>query len=154
MPLTKTQRLRTLTRIVGQESLHSQHDVQQRLADQGIRVTQATLSRDLTELGVLKGPSGYCLPNHAPSAPPSTLDSVARHALAGAEQAGHLVVLHTPPGQASALAVHLDRTAMQGVVGTIAGDDCVFVATRSPAVARALVSRLTGVTGRTRSTTR
>ncbi|MEY4833102.1 MAG: Arginine repressor, partial [Planctomycetota bacterium] len=71
------------------------------------------------------------------------LDALARRLLAGVEQAGNLVVLHTPPGQASALALQLDRSSMRGVVGTIAGDDCVFVATRTASNAKELVRRLT-----------
>jgi len=109
----------------------------------GLRTTQATLSRDLAELGVLKGAGGYRLQDGTPEPSGDALDALARRLLAGIERAGNLVVLHTPPGQASALAVQLDRTSMRGVVGTIAGDDCVFVATRTPTNAKELVRRLT-----------
>ncbi|MBM4111242.1 MAG: arginine repressor [Phycisphaerae bacterium] len=143
MPTTKVQRHRAIARLIASAELHSQHELQRELAAQGIRTTQATLSRDLAELGVLKGSGGYCMQDATPEPSGDALDALARRLLAGAEQAGNLVVLHTPPGQASALAVQLDRSSMRGVVGTIAGDDCVFVATRTPSNAKELVRRLT-----------
>ncbi len=143
MAATKVQRHRAIARLIAGAELHSQHELQRELAAQGIRTTQATLSRDLAELGVLKGAGGYRLQDGAPEPSGDALDALARRLLAGVEQAGNLVVLHTPPGQASALAVQLDRSSMRGVVGTIAGDDCVFVATRTPSNAKELVRRLT-----------
>lgn len=142
MPPTKAQRHRAITRLIAGSALHSQADLQRELAAQGIRTTQATLSRDLAELGVLKGATGYRLGQGDSEAPAETAAGLVRALLAGAEQAGNLVVLHTAPGQASALAVHLDRAALRGVVGTIAGDDCIFVATRTPTSAKDLLRRL------------
>jgi len=142
MVATKVQRHRAIARLIAGAELHSQHELQRELAAQGIRTTQATLSRDLAEMGVLKGAGGYQLQDGTPEPSGDALDALARRLLAGVEQAGNLVVLHTPPGQASALALQLDRSSMRGIVGTIAGDDCVFVATRTPSNAKELVRRL------------
>ena len=132
MAATKVQRHRAIARLIAGAELHSQHELQRELAAQGIRTTQATLSRDLAELGVLKGAGGYRLQDGTPEPSGDALDALARRLLAGVEQAGNLVVLHTPPGQASALAVQLDRSSMRGVVGTIAGDDTILVIAREP----------------------
>jgi transcriptional regulator of arginine metabolism len=123
MAATKVQRHRAIARLIAGAELHSQHELQRELAAQGIRTTQATLSRDLAELGVLKGAAGYRLQDAAPEPAGDALDALARRLLAGVEQ--------------------LDRSSMRGVVGTIAGDDCVFVATRTPTTAKDLVRRLT-----------
>ena len=168
-PATKAARHAKISAILAQadEPVRSQEDLADRLAGVGIRVTQATLSRDLDELGAvrLRGPGGflvYALPPEHGEAPPSEFDDeaytraaatiaglsgfaagtanaataglarVAGDLLLSAEASGNLVVLRTPPGAAQLMASMIDRTAMQAVLGTVAGDDTVLVVARAP----------------------
>src|SRR5262249_9668195 len=111
----------------------------------GIEVNQATLSRDLRAMKLLKGPEGYELP---PDASPAANDAAlalwsAVHGwLTSATPAQNLVVLRTPPGGANALAVALDRAGWREVLGTLAGDDTVIIVTRKGADARKIVRAL------------
>jgi len=100
---------------------------------EGIDVTQATLSRDLTELGVVKGPGGYMLPGAVPAAaaPARRTDALAsalRQHLVSVARGGTTVVVRTPSGHANSLAVEIDRAGLPGALGTIAGDDTIFIA--------------------------
>jgi transcriptional regulator of arginine metabolism len=106
-------------------------------------VTQATVSRDLREIGVVKGPGGYLLPGKVVGAEGGDeLSRAAREYLLEAEPAGTIAVLRTGAGQASALALRIDRAGMEDIVGTVAGDDTVFVATRSAHDARRIAELL------------
>ena len=112
-------------------------------------MTQATLSRDLAEIGVLKGPDGYQLPGAATvPANEETLARVLRRELLSATAGGTLVVLKTLPGHGNALAIELDRAstagAIKGVLGSIAGDDTIFLAASSELAARRLAKELRG----------
>ncbi len=146
----KVRRHLVVRRLVQRGGVANQDELQRLLHDHGIEVTQATLSRDLRELGVLKGPGGYVLPE---SGIPSGIEAgaatlVLRTYLRDAVAAGTLVVAKTGPGQAPALALEFDRGAWPEIIGTIAGDDTVFIATETNATARALASKLTGGTRR------
>jgi transcriptional regulator of arginine metabolism len=144
----RSRRLATLRNLLQQQPLHSQEAIAAALRRQGIEATQATLSRDLRELGVLKGPEGYTLPGaeggrngHAGKEVQWAVQSY----LLSATPAGSLAVLRTGPGQASALALELDRAGLPESVGTIAGDDTVFIATPNAAAATRLIRRLEGL---------
>jgi len=129
----------------------SQASLASYLREHGIKTTQATVSRDLTAMGVLKGPEGYILPNDAPIAPgaaPEASVSVIRSHVLTAAQADSIVVLHTAPGHADVVAVELDRWPPRGVVGVIAGDDTIFLATTSKAAAQKVASTLLGMLSR------
>ena len=111
----------------------SQERLVEILRHEGIEATQATLSRDLKELGVVKGPAGYMLPGQpAPAVHNGDLERALRAMLVGGQGGGSLAVLHTGPGGASALAPAIDRVGLKPVLGTVAGDDTIFVAARSP----------------------
>ena len=129
-----------------------QADVLGRLRSSGVRVTQSTLSRDLRELGLVKGPAGYSeagdASEGAPAARRNEMERIMRGYLTGVAQAGNLVVLKTTAGMAHALGVALDRAALDEVVGTVAGDDTLFAAAPDPSRARALELRLRGLIGR------
>ena len=112
----------------------SQQALVEALARRGVEVTQATLSRDLKELGAVKGAAGYVVP--AASASP-LVEALGRW-LTAAIPSQNLVVLRTPPGGASPLAVVLDAAARTDIVGTIAGDDTILVVTASDRAAKAL----------------
>lgn len=123
--------------------VRSQEQLGALLAAANCIASQGTISRDLRDLGVLKGADGYSLPGPGESraTPPKELQRAVRERLLSADRAGSIVVLRTAPGHASALAVEVDRARPEGVVGTVAGDDTVFVAAASPAKA-ARIARL------------
>ncbi len=150
---TKAHRQGIIRSLVRNAPPRSQKEMQRRLRAAGVSVTQATLSRDLRDIGLLKGPSGYCEADalDAGGVSERTLDQMERMMrsyLTGVATAGNLVVLKTSPGLAHALGVAIDRAALVDVVGTVAGDDTLFAATPSPSRARALERRLHGLIGR------
>lgn len=150
---TRLQRLQLITRLIASGTVMNQRELARQLAARGIEATQATLSRDLAEIGVLKSAAGYRLPAADGSTPTpsetdathSGLSSAVRRLLVSVQHAGTLAVIHTPPGQASALAIEMDRVDLAGKIGTIAGDDCILVACSSSASAKALTHRLQSV---------
>jgi len=118
------------------------------LKGDGLDATQATLSRDLRELNVVKGPAGYMLPGEMPApAHSGDLERALRAMLIGGQVSGTLAVLHTGPGQASALALEIDRASLKPALGTVAGDDTIFVAARSPREAGKLLGQLKALAG-------
>lgn len=150
VPMTKTARQERIAAILSTEPVRSQEELAELLArSSGLHVTQATLSRDLDELGVVKlrGTDGalvYALPGadarpgaSLPGGPGPTTDSrLARYLgelLTSAEASANLVVLRTPAGAAQFLASVIDHTNWPAVLGTVAGDDTVLVITRDPA---------------------
>lgn len=138
---TRRQRHDAIRRLVASRSVRSQAELAELLATEDLGANQATLSRDLRELGIVKGRDGYALPG------PEALDDLTRACrewLVAAEAVAHQVVLHTPPGGAQPLAVALDASAQRGVVGTLAGDDTVLVICRAPRAAAALSRSLLG----------
>jgi transcriptional regulator of arginine metabolism len=143
-PLTKAARHARITELVRTRPVHSQTELARLLADAGVVVTQATLSRDLEELGAVKlrgadgAPASYVVPDdgaaplRAAGAPPDQLVRRLEELLTGAEASGNLVVLRTPPGAAQFLASALDRSGLPQLIGTIAGDDTILAITREP----------------------
>jgi transcriptional regulator of arginine metabolism len=131
--------------LLGKGRVRSQADLQEQLAAAGLEVNQATLSRDLRLLGVVKGKDGYELPA-APTLAPANAHQSLWHAvhtwLVDATAAQNLVVLRTPAGGAQALGLAIDHAELPGVVGTIAGDDTVLAVCKDHNKARALVRRL------------
>ncbi len=139
----KRRRLAVLRAIIAGRRVRRQDELQRLLAERGVPTTQATISRDLREIGVLKGPDGYTLPETGGTPPRSgALERALAEYLVSARPAGTLVVVRTGPGQASALALALDRAEVPGVVGTVAGDDTIFVATADEAEARRVAEGL------------
>jgi len=147
----KAARQRALTALLRSRQVSSQARVLDHLRLQGFDATQATVSRDLEDLGAVKvrGPDGrlvYALPE--PEAVQGTAHDEIRRVLGALLLAivpsGNLVVLRTPPGHANVLASTLDHAGLAGIAGTIAGDDTVLVvcAERTPgrAIARQLAA--------------
>ena len=150
---TKAHRQGIIRSLVRHAPSRSQKDMLRRLRAAGVSVTQATLSRDLRDLGLLKGPSGYREADAADTGGSNEraldqMERMMRSYLTGVAAAGNLVVLTTSPGLAHALGVALDRASLQDVVGTVAGDDTLFAATPSPSRARTVERRLRGLLGR------
>lgn len=131
----KPRRHHRIAELLRRERIASQDALRERLGRDGIAVTQATLSRDLHELGVVKGPAGYVLPQGAvppgQGAAAGSLGAALGASVSRVDHAGTLVVLHTGPGRAPLVALEIDRAPPSGVVGTVAGDDTVFIAVRS-----------------------
>jgi transcriptional regulator of arginine metabolism len=144
----KEQRHRAIAELIRSQPLASQEELAEQLAAQGLAVTQATISRDLEQLGAVKvrreGRLGYTLPEQlASDAGSSTqLTAVLRDWVRAIDVAGNLVVLKTPPGSAHLIGFALDQAALSEVVGTICGDDTVFVAVREAAEAPHFAQRL------------
>lgn len=147
---TRQRRQSLIRRLVGAGPVRSQAALSALLKREGVACTQATLSRDLRELGMVKGACGYTDPGGSPPEP-AGLARAARALLLGARAAGTLVVIRTPPGAAPSLALELDRTPPQGVLGTVAGDDTVFAATGSVSGAAKVARRLVAMARTERS---
>lgn len=149
-----TRRQETIVQLVQAGAVRSQVDLQRLLRRQGIAVAQPTLSRDVRELGLAKTPHGYVVPEAGATrfAPGSVragkLERALRMYAVSVQTAGSLIVIKTPSAGAHPLARALDEAALPGVVGTIAGDDTIFVATPVERAARALARRLGLALGR------
>lgn len=133
--------------VITRESITSQEMLRQRLQAAGVAVTQATLSRDLKELGVVKRASDGAYQRLRPGAitPQDALGSLQRTTaefLTRVERSEQLVVLRTDSGQAALLAIAIDRAALAEVLGTVAGDDTILVICRDAQAAEHLVQRL------------
>ena len=131
----KDQRLNAIREVLANSLVTSQDELRRKLRRRGIEVTQATLSRDIHELQLFKGPSGYSLPNGhrgtsaavaEEDAPPSIEEMFESFGLR-ARQAMNQVVVRTVMGGAQPVAAALDREGWIEVVGTVAGDDTVLV---------------------------
>jgi transcriptional regulator of arginine metabolism len=150
IPRTMNARRARIRTILEVREISSQAELGSLLAAEGIEATQATLSRDLDALGAIKavgsdGQVRYVVPNDAMPRTDPGVDAIARIAadvLLSAEPAMNMAVLRTPPGAAMYLAGTLDRSGGEEIVGTVAGDDTVFVVLRSPAEAASLCRRL------------
>jgi transcriptional regulator of arginine metabolism len=134
--------------LIRTQRLASQEDLAERLARLGFKVTQATISRDLEQLEAFKvrrnGQLAYALPDQIGGAGATgpRLDAVFRDWVHSVQTAGNLVVIKTPPGSAHLVGVALDRADLPQVVGTICGDDTLFVALDTAAQAKALAAAL------------
>jgi transcriptional regulator of arginine metabolism len=160
-PLTKRARHSRVVSLLTGRAVRSQQELGLLLADAGVHVTQATLSRDLGELGAFKvrtedGGLAYALPDGAErgSRPSSSGAHLARRLeelLLSSEAAAAMVVLRTPPGGAHLLASSIDAAELAEVAGTIAGDDTVLLVCRTlegsaaDEVAAALSARLLAI---------
>ena len=146
----RDQRLRAITDLIRTQRLASQEDLAERLAGLGFKVTQATVSRDLEHLEAVKvrrnGLLAYALPGQLDATksagPGPRLETVFRDWVHSVQTAGNLVVIKTPPGSAHLVGVALDRAVLPQVVGTICGDDTLFVALDTPDQAKALAAVL------------
>jgi transcriptional regulator of arginine metabolism len=163
---TRNRRHQRILDLIDRQSVRSQQSLRSLLAREGIDVTQATLSRDLRQLGLVKGAEGYLLPgrngthrngssaalNGAAEAADehglgSLLAEAVRSSVVSVQQAASVVVLKTGPGRAQPVAVELDRTPPEGAAGTIAGDDTVFIAAVSPREAKRIVELIERAAG-------
>ena len=143
MTVSKRTRQSRILEIVRREAVESQESLAHFLRTQGIDATQSTLSRDVRELGLVKirGVYHQAANGAAPVAPDSIRRSI-QQLVMRTDSSGNIVVLKTAPGNGHALGVVVDSAQWPEVVGTVAGDDTVFVLLRSPRVSRRLLKRI------------
>ncbi len=157
--MNRASRQARIIELVSGTAVHSQTELAKLLAAEGIEVTQATLSRDLDELGAVKlrGPDSgapvYVIPEDGSpvrgvQGGTSRLSRLLAELMVSAEGSGNLTVLRTPPGAAQFLASAIDRAALEEVVGSIAGDDTVAVIAREPLTGTQVAERFTALAQR------
>jgi transcriptional regulator of arginine metabolism len=157
---SRTARHQRIVEILGRQRVRSQAELVGLLADDGIQVTQATLSRDLDELGAVKVRAGdgrlcYAVPGEGGDATPrpapdeetehERLRRRAQSLLVSVDSSANIVVLRTPPGAAQYLASAIDHSLLPSVIGTVAGDDTVLLVTRDPDGGAAVAAELTAL---------
>src|SRR6195256_3103749 len=145
--LMKARRQALILELIDRDALHSQEQLRRRLRQRGFDATQATISRDIADLGLVKrsGDGAYQRPGLEATSPElarTTLERATAGFLRRVERVQQLVVLRTGRGQAQALAEALDRDQLTETVGTIAGDDTILVIARNSKRAAALAKRL------------
>jgi len=152
--LAKPQRQHRILGLLESHAVTSQTQLVELLAGEGVVATQATVSRDLDDLGAIKvrvagGDTVYAVPEqpHEQHAPEEHLRRVFSDWVVDVAHSGNLVVLRTPPGSAHVVASALDRTGVAGVVGTVGGDDTVLVVVAEKTGGRAMAQMLKDYAG-------
>jgi transcriptional regulator of arginine metabolism len=159
-PATKAARQARIAALLGNASIRSQSELVRLLAADGLAVTQATLSRDLDEMGAVKVRrpgvgTVYAMSEQAPGpvlralteATEGRVSRLAAELLVSVEASANLVIARTPPGGAHLLASAIDRAGMREVIGTVAGDDTVLLVTRDPRGGGKVADRLRAMAG-------
>ena len=154
----RARRLRTLADLVRGETLASQEEATERLRGMGFTVTQATVSRDLEQLGAVKVKKGgilsYALPDQIAESDWSAgrLERILTEWALSVEAAGQMIVIKTPPGSAHLVASAIDHAQLQEIAGTVSGDDTLFLAVRDGVAIPALMRRFERLMGHARET--
>jgi transcriptional regulator of arginine metabolism len=130
----KDERQRAILALVSQGSAQTQQDIAAALLRRGLRATQATISRDIHELGLVRAGGAY-----------RSTAALARELVLSVEVILPLAVIRTPPGTANLVARRIDEAALPGIAGTVAGDDTIIAVLRRPAAARSLKELLQSV---------
>jgi transcriptional regulator of arginine metabolism len=149
----RTRRQKTIADLLRSEPVASQEEVTARLRAQGLEVTQATVSRDLDQLGAVKVKRGgvlrYALPEQIGDNDwaAARLQRIFAEWVQSVEAAGNLIVLKTPPGSAHLVGLAIDQARLDEVAGTICGDDTLFVALKDGVVPGAIADRLRQMSG-------
>jgi transcriptional regulator of arginine metabolism len=157
--LGKTQRQHRLAQLLENNAVTSQTQLVELLEAGGVRATQATVSRDLDELGAVKvrvpgGESVYAIPElpHERVAPEDHLRRMLSDWVADIGCSGNLIVLRTPPGSAHVVGSALDRSGLPEILGTVAGDDTVLVVVADGSDAAGFAATLGALAGLHRTT--
>lgn len=154
MSLGKPQRQHRIARLLEEQAISSQVQLVELLATEGLNLTQATVSRDLEELGAVKvripgGAMAYAIPELSKDrvAPEEVLRKVLGEFLVEAAHSANLAILRTPPGSAHVVASALDRAGLLDVLGTVAGDDTILVVCPPPDGGQKMSARLARLAG-------
>lgn len=127
MTATKAERHSAILELVNRGKVHTQQDIAAALARRGVRATQATISRDIQELGLVRSGAGY-----------RSSAALVRELVLSVELVEPMAVIKTPPGTANLVARRIDEAALPGIAGTVAGDDTIIAVLRNRSAARAL----------------
>ncbi len=167
IPTTKGARQQTIVDLLAKHQVRSQTELAELLSDAGVHVTQATLSRDLLELDAVKvrvatGALVYAVPAEGGDRTPrpagdtaaseSRLSRMLAELLVSADASANLALLRTPPGAAQYLASAFDKSGMEEILGTVAGDDTVLVISRRPDGGQPLAEKLVALANNPHST--
>lgn len=144
--MSKATRQKAILEILRKESIPSQEDLQAALEKKGFEVGQATLSRDIREMGLVKSAEGYGLPQ-GPAVEPAlpSLERMVREFVLEIRQAQNMLVLKTSVGSAQPVAAALDGEQWPEVVGTLAGDDTILVISSDKKTAAGLAAKIRGM---------
>ena len=152
--LGKPQRQHRIARLLEEQAISSQAQLVELLASDGVVATQATVSRDLEELGAVKvripgGTMAYAIPEHAKEghAPDDHLRRVMGEFVVEVAHSANLVVLRTPPGSAHVVASAIDRAGIADVLGTVAGDDTLLLVVAETATGQSVAHRISDLAG-------
>ncbi|HXN90983.1 MAG TPA: hypothetical protein VN906_05815 [Candidatus Sulfotelmatobacter sp.] len=127
MTVTKAERHSAILDLVNRGSVHTQQEIAAALSRKGMRATQATISRDIQELGLVRSGGGY-----------HTSAGLMSELVLSVEVVEPMAVIKTPPGTANLVARRIDEAALPGIAGTVAGDDTIIAVLRKPGAGRAL----------------
>lgn len=154
MRTAKNQRQHRIAKLLESNTVTSQSQLVELLARQGVLATQATVSRDLEDLGALKvripgGESAYAIPELPKDqvAPEEHLRRVLSDWVVEVAHSANLALVRTPPGSAHVVGSAIDRAALNGVIGTVAGDDTILVVTAGASGGEELARKLSGLAG-------
>lgn len=152
-PTLRARRQKAIAELIRSQPIASQEEVTERLASLGFAVTQATVSRDLDQLGAVKvkrgGVLSYAFPEQIGSSDWSVerLGRILAEWVLSLETAGNMIVLRTPPASAHLVAAAIDNASLAEIAGTVAGDDTLFVAIRDGFDKQSVVARFRALTG-------
>ena len=152
--LGKTQRQHLVARLIESQAIANQQALVDQLAAEGVIATQATVSRDLEDLGAIKvrmpgGESAYAIPAlpKEQRAPEDHLRRVFGDWVVEVATSDNLVVIRTPPGSAHVVASALDRSGLAGILGTVAGDDTILIVVAADIGGAAIAAQLSDLAG-------
>lgn len=152
--MSKTSRQHRIIQLLGDVPVTSQTQLVELLESENIEATQATVSRDLEDIGAIKvrvpgGELVYALPEHTNEqmAPPDHLRRVLSDWVADVAHSHNIVVVRTPPGSAHVVASALDRSGLQGVLGTVAGDDSIMIVASEETSGKDLAAHIADLAG-------
>jgi transcriptional regulator of arginine metabolism len=152
--LGKTQRQHLVARLIESQVIANQQGLVDHLAAEGVIATQATVSRDLEDLGAIKvrmpgGESAYAIPAlpKEQRAPEDHLRRVFGDWVVEVANSDNLVVIRTPPGSAHVVASALDRSGLAGILGTVAGDDTILIVVAADIGGAAIAAQLSDLAG-------
>ena len=127
MTATKGQRHQAILALVNRGGVHTQQELAEALARRGLRTTQATISRDVQELGLVRSVNGY-----------RSSAALVRELVVSIELIDPVAVIRTPPGTANMVARRIDEAGLPGIAGTVAGDDTIIAVLRKRGAGKAL----------------